>query len=135
MIVVDSSVWIDYFNGRPSAETDRLDAALSTELIAVGDLMLAEVLQGFRSDRHHREARDLLLSLDLVNMLNTPIALQSAENYRELRRKGATVRKTTDCIIATWCIENQLPLLHCDRDFQPFHDYLGLKVVKSLANE
>jgi len=129
MFVVDSSVWIDYFNGRPSAETDLLDASLAEERLTVGDIMLAEVLQGFRSDRHYRIARELLLSLNTVNMLNTSIALMSAENYRRLRCKGATVRKTTDCIIATWCIEHQLPLLHCDRDFQPFHDYLGLKNV------
>ena len=129
MLLVDSSVWIDYFNGRSTPETDRLDAYLGKELISVGDLMLAEVLQGFRSDRQYREARGLLLSLDLVNMLNTSIALKSAENHRKLRRKGATVRKTTDCIIATWCIENAVPLLHCDKDFQPFHDHLGLRAV------
>ena len=129
MFVVDSSVWIDYFNGRPSAETDLLDASLAEERLTIGDIMLVEVLQGFRSDRHYRIARELLLSLNIVNMLNTSIALMSAENYRKLRRKGTTVRKTTDCIIATWCIENQLPLLHCDRDFQPFHDHLGLEAV------
>ena len=129
MLLVDSSVWIDYFNGKPTAQTDTLDDFLGKELITVGDLMLAEVLQGFRSDRHYRKARTLLLSLDLVNMLDTSIALQSAENYRKLRRIGATVRKTTDCIIATWCIENGLPLLHCDKDFQPFHDHLGLEAV------
>jgi predicted nucleic acid-binding protein len=129
MFVVDSSVWIDFFNGVPTPQTDRLDGALSEELLAVGDIMLAEILQGFRSDRHHRLARDLMLSLEVVNMLNTSLALKSAENYRKLRRKGATVRKTTDCIIATWCIENQVPLLHCDKDFQPFHDHLGLEIV------
>ena len=129
MFVVDSSVWIDYFNGKPSPETDMLDTALGKDPITVGDIMLAEVLQGFRSDRHYSIAKDLMLSLDLVHMLNTSIALHSAENYRKLRRKGATVRKTTDCIIATWCIENGLPLLHCDKDFQPFHDYLGLETV------
>ena len=129
MFVVDSSVWIDYFNGKPSAATDLLDDSLGRDLITVGDIMLAEVLQGFRSDSHHRFARDLMLSLDVVTMLNTSLALKSAENYRKLRRKGATVRKTTDCIIATWCIENQRPLLHCDKDFQPFNEFLGLKVV------
>ena len=92
MFVVDSSVWIDYFNGRPSAETDLLHASLAEERITVGDIMLAEVLQGFRSDRHYRIARDLLLSLNTVNMLNTSIALMSAQNYRKLRHKGATVR-------------------------------------------
>lgn len=127
MFLVDSSVWIDYFNGKSTPETEMLDVSLGKEPVAVGDIMLAEVLQGFRSDRHYRTARDLLLSLDIVNMLNTSIALQSAENYRKLRRKGATVRKTTDCIIATWCIEHGLPLLHCDKDFRPFHDHLGLQ--------
>lgn len=133
MFVVDSSVWIDYFNGKASPQTNTLDAALGKELITVGDLMLVEVLQGFRADKHYRIARDLLLSLELVNMLNTVIALRSAGNYRKLRRMGVTVRKTTDCIIATWCIENRLPLLHCDIDFQPFHAHLGLHGV--LADE
>ena len=127
MFLVDSSVWIDYFNGRFTAQTEALDVSLGRDLIVVGDLMLGEVLQGFRSDRHYRKARGLLLSFDVVNLLNTPIALKSAQNYRKLRRKGATVRKTTDCIIATWCIENGLPLLHCDKDFEPFHDHLGLE--------
>ena len=81
MLVVDSSVWIDYFNGKPSAATDLLDDSLVRDLITVGDIMLAEVLQGFRSDRHHRLARDLMLSLDVVNMLNTSLALKSAKNY------------------------------------------------------
>ena len=129
MFVVDSSVWIDYFNGMPSPETYLLDTSLGKDPITVGDIMLAEVLQGFRSARHYSIAKNLMLSLDLVHMLNTSIALQSAENYRKLRRKGATVRKTTDCIIATWCIENGLPLLHCDKDFQPFHDHLDLETV------
>jgi len=127
MLMVDSSVWIDYFNGCVSRETDVLHESLGNDLVLIGDLMLAEVLQGFRSDRHYRQARDLLLALQPVNLLDTAIALRSAENYRKLRRKGATVRKTTDCIIATWCIDNGLPLLHSDRDFQPFHDYLGLE--------
>jgi predicted nucleic acid-binding protein len=127
MFVVDSSVWIDFFNGKFNQETEILDDALGSELVALGDIMLAEVLQGFRSDRDYRKARALLLSLDVANMLNTSIALRSAENYRSLRKKGATVRKTTDCIIATWCIENSIPLLYSDRDFQPFREHLGLQ--------
>ena len=126
MMVVDSSVWIDYFNGKSSTETDTLHSILGRDLVTVGDIMLVEVLQGFRTDRHYSIARNLMLSLEPVNMLNIPIALKSAENYRKLRRKGATVRKTTDCIIATWCIESGQPLLHCDKDFQPFHDHLNL---------
>jgi predicted nucleic acid-binding protein len=127
MIVVDSSVWIDYFTGNDTPETDHLDSLLGQELIAIGDLVLAEVLQGFRADKDFRKARDLLLSLHVVNMLDTTIALKSAANFRALRKKGLTVRKTVDSIIATYCIENRLPLLHCDKDFQPFHRHLGLK--------
>lgn len=129
MVLVDSSVWIAYFNGLPSVETERLDALLGQELLSVGDLILAEVLQGFRNDSDFHTARDLLLSLDVVNLLDTTIALRSAENYRHLRRLGATVRKTTDCIIASWCIEHSIPLLQADRDFLPFHQHLGLQLV------
>jgi predicted nucleic acid-binding protein len=127
MIVVDSSVWIDYFTGNDTPEADHLDSLLGQELIAIGDLVLAEVLQGFRTDQDFRKARDLLLSLHVVNMLDTKIALKSAANFRALRKKGLTVRKTVDSIIATYCIENRLPLLHSDKDFQPFHQHLGLK--------
>ena len=127
MIVVDSSVWIDYFTGHDTPEANHLDSLLGQELIAIGDLVLAEVLQGFRADKDFRKARDLLLSLHVVNMLNTTIALKSAANFRALRKMGLTVRKTVDSIIATYCIENQLPLLHSDKDFQPFHEHLNLK--------
>jgi len=127
MIVVDSSVWIDYFTGNDSPEADHLDSLLGQELIAISDLVLTEVLQGFRADKDFREARDLLLSFHVVNMLDTTIALKSAANFRALRKLGLTVRKTVDSIIATYCIENRLPLLHSDKDFQPFHKHLNLK--------
>jgi predicted nucleic acid-binding protein len=127
MFLADSSVWIDYFNGRETRATDYLDAALGREPIAVGDLMLAEVLQGFRSERDYRTARQLMLTLDVLPLLGTAIALKSAENFRKLRKSGITVRKTTDCIIATWCIETGTPLLHSDRDFIPFEHHLGLQ--------
>ena len=127
MVVVDSSVWIDYFTGNETPETNYLDSLLGQELIAIGDLVLAEVLQGFRADKDFSKARDLLLSLHVVNMLDTTIALKSAANFRSLRKMGLTVRKTVDSIIATYCIENRLPLLHADKDFQPFHQHLGLK--------
>ena len=127
MIVVDSSVWIDYFTGNDSPEADHLDSLLGQELIAIGDLVLTEVLQGFRTDKDFRKARDLLLSFHVVNMLDTMIALKSAANFRALRKLGLTVRKTVDSIIATYCIENRLPLLHSDKDFQPFHKHLNLK--------
>ena len=127
MIVVDSSVWIDYFTGRNTPQSDKLHSLLGQELVAVGDLILSEVLQGFRTDKDFHKARELLLSLNVVNMLDTSIALKSAENFRTLRKKGVTVRKTIDSIIATWCIENRSPLLHSDKDFRPFHKHLKLK--------
>ncbi len=127
MIVVDSSVWIDYFTGKGTPEAEKLDSLLGEEPVATGDLVLAEVLQGFRTDKDFRKARELLMSLNVVNMLDTTIALKSAANFRTLRKKGITVRKTIDTIIATYCIENKLPLLHSDKDFQPFHKHLKLK--------
>jgi len=127
MIVVDSSVWIDYFTGKNTPEADKLDDLLGEVPIAVGDLVLAEVLQGFRTDKDFRKAKELLMSLSVLNMPDTNIAVQSAINFRTLRKKGVTVRKTIDTIIATYCIENKLPLLHSDKDFQPFHKHLKLK--------
>ncbi len=127
MIVVDSSVWIDYFTGKNTPEAEKLDSVLGEDPVAIGDLMLSEVLQGFRTDKDFRKAKELLMSLTIVNMLDTAIALKSAVNLRKLRKKGVTVRKTIDTIIATYCIENKLPLLHSDKDFQPFHKHLKLK--------
>jgi len=127
LILVDSSVWVDYFTGKHTPATDRLDLLLGNELVAIGDLMLTEVLQGFRADRDYRQARKMLLSLTVLNILDTTIALKSAANFRALRKRGITVRKTSDAIIATYCIENGLPLLHSDKDFEPFHKHLGLK--------
>jgi predicted nucleic acid-binding protein len=127
LILVDSSVWVDYFTGKHTPATDRLDLLLGNELVAIGDLMLTEVLQGFRADRDYRQARKMLLSFTVLNILDTTIALKSAANFRALRKRGITVRKTIDSIIATYCIENGLPLLHSDKDFEPFHKHLGLK--------
>jgi len=127
VIVVDSSVWIDYFNGVETVPTGRLDGLLGVQPLAVGDLILAEVLQGFRSDAHYRAARELMTSLAVLEMLGEEMAIRSAENYRSLRARGVTVRKTVDVIIATYCIEHDLPLLFGDRDFLPFMQHLGLK--------
>lgn len=127
MILVDSSVWVDYFNGRPTDETDYLDALLGREPVAIGDLILAEVLQGFRSDADYAAAKDLMASLTVHDLLGSDMALKVAENYRALRKKGITVRKTADTIIATFCIEHSIPLLYADRDFNPFVRHLGLK--------
>ena len=129
MIVVDSTVWIDYFNGLVTPETDYLDEILSEQPILVGDIVLAEVLQGFRRDEDFEAARQALTSFRQVALLSPTLALQSARNYRHLRRLGITVRKTIDCFIATYCIEEEHDLLHSDQDFIPFEEHLGLRVV------
>ena len=129
MIFVDTSVWIDYFNGQNTSQVELLHELLGREPLVIGDIVLAEVLQGFRHDRDYRIARDLLTSLQIVSVLNTEIALQSAKNFRLLRKQGITVRKTLDSIIATFCISNRFYLLHSDKDFEPFEKMLGLRVV------
>lgn len=126
MIFVDSSVWIDYFNGRDSAETDCLDNLLGKDPIGTGDLVLIEVLQGFKHDRHYNTAKKLLTSLEVFTLGGHEIAIKSANNFRLLRKKGITVRKTIDVLIATFCIERNMALLHSDKDFVPFHEYLNL---------
>lgn len=129
MIVVDSSVWIDYFNGVVTDQTDRLDASLSGELVVMGDIILAEVLQGFKRDSDFRKAKQLLDALVFKEMLGRELAVKSAQNYRRLRKKGVTVRKTVDVMIATFCIEKGLALLHSDKDFDPMTKHLGLRSV------
>ncbi len=129
MIVVDSSVWIDYFNGKKTSQTDLLDSSLGHTPVIMGDLILTEVLQGFQDSKQFRIAKDLLSGLPFMPMVGRVIALQSAENYRALRRRGVTVRKTIDVIIGTFCIYYQLPLLEDDRDFGPIAKFLGLKMV------
>ena len=126
MILVDSSVWIDYFRGVPTPQTDRLDALLPTELLLMGDLILAEVLQGFSSERDFNQAKALLMALPIITLAGADIALQAARNFRQLRALGVTVRKTIDTVIATHCIENGIFLLYSDRDFDPFVEHLGL---------
>ena len=129
MTIVDSSVWIDYFNGNKTPQTDWLDAALGNTPVIMGDLILTEVLQGFQDNKQFKVAKDLLLGMPFMPMVGRVIALQSADNYRSLRRRGVTVRKTIDVIIGTFCIYYQLPLLHDDRDFDPMVKLLGLKIV------
>jgi predicted nucleic acid-binding protein len=126
MIVVDSSVWIDYFNGTASPAADRLDALLGIEPVAVGDVILAEVLQGFRSDTDCKTAKRLMSSLIVVEMLGEANAIKCADNYRALRKRGVTIRKTIDAFIATYCIANKCRLLFQDKDFLPFVEHLGL---------
>lgn len=129
MILVDTSVWIDYFNGQENPETNTLDAALEDGSVAIGDIILLEILQGFRHDKDYRQARNKLATLDQYELFGHNMVSKCADNYRALRKKGITTRKTTDIIIATFCIDNQLPLLFSDRDFIPFVKYLKLTSV------
>jgi predicted nucleic acid-binding protein len=129
LTIVDSSVWIDYFNGTITPQTEKLDRLLGDELLAVGDLILTEVLQGFDNERDFRGAREMLTSLVVVELGGQEIAIQAAKNFRALRRLGITVRKTIDTVIATRCIESGYSLLHDDRDFDAFAEHLGLRVV------
>ncbi|MGR8999618.1 MAG: type II toxin-antitoxin system VapC family toxin [Gammaproteobacteria bacterium] len=127
MIMVDSSVWIDYFSGNTTIASEKLDSLLGVRLICTGDLILTEVLQGFKNDSDFTTAKSLLCALPVHNMVGHEISLKSVDNFRLLRKKGITIRKTIDVLIATYCIENQLILLHSDKDFQPFQLYLGLQ--------
>jgi predicted nucleic acid-binding protein len=129
LILVDSSVWIDYFNGSITAQTELLDRLLGREPLAIGDLILTEVLQGFVKERDFERARNMLTSLVVVELGGQEIAIQAAKNFRALRNLGVTVRKTIDTVIATRCIESGYDLLHDDRDFDPFAKHLGLRVV------
>lgn len=129
MILVDSSVWIDYFKGTITAQTELLDKLLGQRPLAIGDLILTEVLQGFEDERDFNEARRLLTSLMVVQLGGQGIAIQAAKNFRALRRLGVTVRKTIDTVIATRCIESGYDLLHSDRDFDAFAKHLGLRVA------
>lgn len=129
MILVDSSVWIDYFRGNLTPQTEELDALLGHEPLAIGDLILTEVLQGFGTDQDFNQAKTLLMSMVLVDLGGQRIAVQAAKNYRTLRALGVTVRKTIDAVIATRCIEDGYTLLHSDHDFEPFVKHLGLRSV------
>jgi predicted nucleic acid-binding protein len=133
VIVVDSSVWIDFLNGRNAPHVRRLRAILGAEEVIVGDLMLCEVLQGLNSEREAREVEDLLQRFEIVPMAGEAIAVVAARNFRSLRKRGITVRKTIDLLIGTWCIENRRPLLHNDSDFGPMARHLGLIEVPMTA--
>ena len=131
MILADTSVWIDYFNGVDSTKTDLLDAALANDTVVIGDVIFLEILQGFRQDKDYNSARRTLRLLDHYEMLGLQMVEKCAENYRALRKKGITIRKTADIIIATFCIETKLPLLYSDKDFLPFSKHLGLITASS----
>jgi predicted nucleic acid-binding protein len=127
LIVVDSSVWIDFLNGRNAPHVRQLRAILGTDEVIVGDLMLCEVLQGLQSERAARHVEALLRRFEIVSMAGDAIAVAAARNFRFLRRRGITIRKTIDLLIGTWCIEYRAPLLHNDRDFHQMARYLGLR--------
>lgn len=129
MILVDSSVWIDFFRNRPTTQAEWLDRSLGVEGFVVGDLILAEVLQGFKDDKGFNEAKRLLGHLEQVVIGGTELAIEAARNYRKLRSKGITVRGTVDILIATRCVTDGLRLLHSDRDFHAFETHLGLRTV------
>ena len=133
MIVVDSSVWIDFLNGRDAPHVRRLRAMLGAEEIVVGDLMLCEVLQGLGTERAAREVEALLRRFEIAPMAGDAIAVAAARNFRSLRKFGITVRKTIDLLIGTWCIENRRPLLHNDSDFRVMARYLGLIELSTIA--
>lgn len=129
MLVVDTTVWVDYFNGIENSQTDFLNTVLDKTPILIGDLILAEVLQGFRHDPDFEKVRRALEKYLQVNMVSPALAVQSARNFRFLRQKGITVRKTIDSLIATYCIENDHELLHNDSDYDGYEKHLGLRVI------
>ena len=130
MIVVDTSVWIDYFNGVPTPQVELLDELLGRRVLAVGDLILSELLQGFTTEQDANQALRLLEPLEFVEMAGRDVAVQSAANYRRLRRRGVTVRKTMDMLIGTCCLMHDPEILHSDRDFDLLARHLGLKTTR-----
>ena len=133
MILVDSSVWIDYFRNADTPQVALLDSMFGRSRLAVGDLIAAEVLQGVRDEREYKWVKKTLDAFAHIVLCDYDLALKAADNYRALRSKGITIRKTIDTVIATRCIEDGLTLLHADRDFEPFTEHLGLKVAYSEA--
>jgi predicted nucleic acid-binding protein len=129
VVIVDSTVWVDYFNGLQNPETDWLEVQLDQQRLGLTTIILCEVLQGIRDERKAAAVEAELLKLEVLDMPSVAVATQAAKNYRTLRSRGRTVRKTIDVLIATFCIEERHSLLHRDRDFDPFEELLGLSVV------
>lgn len=129
MIIVDSSVWIDYFNGQNNEHTQKLDSLLGVEPLGIGDLIIAEVLQGFKTDKDYKIGKEHLMAFTDCEMLGRNAAIAAADKYQTLRKKGITIRKTNDVIIASYCIDHGHSLLFADKDFKPFVDHLGLNAV------
>lgn len=129
MILVDSSVWISYLNGKSTLETDLLNRFIGVDSILMTDLIYTEILQGYREDYVFNEVKSFLDEFPFANLGSQELAVKSAQNYRFLRKKGITIRKTITSYIATYCIEKDLTLLHFDKDFEPFVEHLGLKSI------
>jgi predicted nucleic acid-binding protein len=130
VILIDTSAWIDYFNGIDNKTTELVDRILDTEPVLIGDLIYCELLQGFKTDEQYNEIKELLSNLTHVELVGFAIAEKAALNYRNLRKKGITIRKTMDMIIATFCAENNVMLVHKDRDFDFLSEPLGLTILK-----
>ena len=130
MVIVDTSVWIDALRGVPNRQSLWLKGSVSRRDIGLTSLVLCEILQGVISDREFRDFRQDLLQFPVFETGSVDLAIKSAQNYRTLRQKGFTIRRTIDCIIATFCIENGHELLHNDRDFDAFEQHLNLRVLK-----
>ncbi len=129
MVIVDTTIWVDYFHDLRTPHTDWLHLELERQPLGVGDLILCDVLQGIADEKQAAEVLRQLMTLDVVQMGGTRVAVAAARNYRILRTRGKTVRKTIDCLIATSCILEGNALLHQDRDFDAFEQFLGLQVV------
>lgn len=127
MIVVDSSVWIDFYNGAVTRESEYLDSILGVVPLAVGDVIVIEVLQGFRHERHYRRALELFDDLAFVEMLGRERTVAAADKFRRLRSEGVTIRKTVDVIIGSYCIDEKVPLPFSDRDFQRMVEHSALR--------
>ena len=130
MILVDTTVWIDYFNGVQTWQVDALDSFLSDELVLIGDIILAEILQGFDENSDYKRAKEALEPLECMTLGGKKLAIKTASNFRYLRSKGVTIRKTVDMLIGTWCIESVVELLHNDKDFDQIARHLPLKVIQ-----
>lgn len=131
MLIVDTSVWIDYFNGTDNWQANYLEGSLLNETIFIGDLILAELLQGFKNDRDFNTVNEYFKTFECVTLGGKELALKVASNYRFMRSRGITVRKTVDMFIGTWCIENNAALLHNDKDFDVIATHLPLHVIKN----
>jgi predicted nucleic acid-binding protein len=129
VVIVDTTVWVDYFQGVENPETDWLNTELDRQRLGLTDIILCEVLQGVRDDVVEKEVERRLLSLEVFDTGGVTEALEAARNYRALRGRGLSVRKTIDCLIATYCLRGQHSLLHRDRDFDPFEKFLDLLVI------